>query len=185
MNKVKILYIEILRIIAAFFVIYNHTGNDGFFLFSICDVGSIQFWIYMAISIFFKFAVPVFFMISGALLLARKDESLKDLYCKRIFKIVIILFAFSALNYFIELHNLKTQIVLKDFLIRLYSDKLKVYLWYLYSYISFLVSLHAVTITVVSTILDNITESVTKAHGVPSIITISHTSFKSSNNFVI
>ena len=122
MNKVKILYIEILRIIAAFFVIYNHTGNDGFFLFSICDVGSIQFWIYMAISIFCKFAVPVFFMISGALLLARKDESLKDLYCKRIFKIVIILFAFSALNYFIELHNLKTQIVL----IRSFSEMIDI-----------------------------------------------------------
>ena len=30
----KYLYIEIMRIVAVFFVIFNHTGNKGFFLFS-------------------------------------------------------------------------------------------------------------------------------------------------------
>ena len=51
--------------------------------------------------------------------------------------------------------------------------------------LSFFVSFTADTITVESTILDNITESVTNSHGVPSIIIISHTSFSSSNKWFI
>ena len=50
---------------------------------------------------------------------------------------------------------------------------------------SLFVILYAVTITVESTILDNIIESVTSSHGVPSIIIISHTFFNSSNKFII
>ena len=50
---------------------------------------------------------------------------------------------------------------------------------------SFFVSLCAVTIIVLSAILDRITESVTNSHGVPSIIIKSQTSFKSFNNFII
>ena len=50
---------------------------------------------------------------------------------------------------------------------------------------SFLVILCAVTITVESAILDNITESVTNSLGVPSIIIISHELFKASNNPII
>lgn len=31
MNKTKKVYLEIMRIIAVFFVIFNHTSNNGFF----------------------------------------------------------------------------------------------------------------------------------------------------------
>ena len=41
------------------------------------------------------------------------------------------------------------------------------------------------SITVESTILDNITESVTNSHGVPSIMIMSHACFKSSSNLFI
>ena len=57
-EKNKIIYLEILRIIAAFFVIFNHTGNDGFFLFSLKSSNHLPFWIYAFISVFCKFAVP-------------------------------------------------------------------------------------------------------------------------------
>lgn len=34
-------HIEILRIIAAYFVIFNHTNTKGFFLFSVYERGSL------------------------------------------------------------------------------------------------------------------------------------------------
>ena len=30
----NLIHIECIRILAAYFVIFNHTGNDGFFLFA-------------------------------------------------------------------------------------------------------------------------------------------------------
>ena len=76
MKKKKLLYIEFLRAAAIFFVIFNHTATEGFLLFTKYPTDNIQYWLYLAISIFCKFAVPVYFMISGALLLG-KDEPLK------------------------------------------------------------------------------------------------------------
>lgn len=67
----KRLDIELMRIVATFFVIFNHTGDKGFFLFSLYDAHSIQYWIYLFISVFCKFSVPLFFMIAGSLLLNR------------------------------------------------------------------------------------------------------------------
>lgn len=32
-NKTKIVYLEMLRVIVIFFVIFNHTADNGFFLF--------------------------------------------------------------------------------------------------------------------------------------------------------
>lgn len=66
------IHIECIRILAAYFVIFNHTGNDGFFLFAGYDRGSLPYWLYMFISVFCKISVPLFFMIAGALLL-KKD----------------------------------------------------------------------------------------------------------------
>ena len=63
-----------MRIIAAFFVIFNHTSSVGHFLFSRYSDHSIQYWPYMLIAAFCHFSVPLFFMISGALLLGRDDE---------------------------------------------------------------------------------------------------------------
>lgn len=77
--------IECMRILAAFFVIFNHTETTGFFLFSYYDTHGIRYWLYLFISIFCKFSVPLFFMISGALMLNRISEPLKQLWHHRIF----------------------------------------------------------------------------------------------------
>lgn len=80
--KNRILYLDVLKILAILFVIYNHThmyvmpfGNLGIFirltLFSICKV-----------------AVPLFIMTSGALLLNRKT-SYKKVFTKRIVRVFI------------------------------------------------------------------------------------------------
>ena len=83
--KTKRLHIEALRVIACFFVIFNHSQQRGYFLFSAYPQNSPEFWLYMALSVFCKFSVPMFFAISGALLLT-KDESLSVIYKKRVFR---------------------------------------------------------------------------------------------------
>lgn len=67
----KHLDIELMRILACFFVIYNHTGVQGFYLFSLYDSSSSTYLMGLFLSVFCKFAVPIFFAISGALLLDR------------------------------------------------------------------------------------------------------------------
>ena len=57
----KRLDIELIRIIAVFFVIFNHTGTMGYFLFASYEPRSIQYWIYLFISVFCKISVPLFF----------------------------------------------------------------------------------------------------------------------------
>ena len=68
------LHIEALRIVAALFVLFNHTGEEGFFLFAAWPATSPLCWAYLSLSILCKAAVPLFFMASGALLLTDKRE---------------------------------------------------------------------------------------------------------------
>lgn len=140
-NNVKKIYFEVMRIFAIFFVLFNHTGNNGFFLFSLCPKESLQFWIYLFISIFCKFAVPLFFAISGALLLNREDEPLKRLWKDKILKFAVILIAISFLTAVGLIFFSSKEHTLQSCLRRFYSSNLSAQLWYLYAYLAFLMSL--------------------------------------------
>lgn len=98
MNTKKEVYLEILRIIAICFVIFNHTGLNGYWLFTQRTPGTLSFYIYLFLSLFCKFAVPLFMAISGAVLLGRKDEPVKK-NAQRIFRIVIVLVVYSFIYY--------------------------------------------------------------------------------------
>lgn len=86
-------YLDFLRIIAIFFVVYNHT--PGFYFLPYSDCGEIGYWGLLILEQVVKMAVPLFLMVTGALLLHR-EESIKDLLCKRIsrFALAIIIIAF-------------------------------------------------------------------------------------------
>ena len=117
-------------------VVFNHF-DPGFFAFSHKQQGTITYWLLLAFSIFCKFAVPIFFMISGALLL-KKDEPISVLYKKRIYKIVMVLLASSLLYFLFEkyiIDNPDTRISY------IYTENAEYHLWYLYSYIALLMSL--------------------------------------------
>ena len=111
-------------------------------LFSEFPATSMRFWIYLFISVFCKFAVPVFLAISGALVLSKSHETLKQLWFKRITKIAFIL-VFTSLLYYLYYFAYRLsafgQLSIADFLVKLYSCQISVYLWYLYLYISFLI----------------------------------------------
>lgn len=141
MKKRNLLHIEVIRIIAAYFVIFNHTTSNGFFLFAKYDRGSLPYWVYMTLSVFCKVSVPLFFMIAGALLL-RKDISLKKLWREKIARMVIVLFVFSLVMYVGTLsYSSDFHLSVIDFLKKLYMEKASFAYWYLYAYIGLLISL--------------------------------------------
>lgn len=139
--KEKYLYLEVLRIIACFFVIFNHTSYDGFFIFTQRDMGSLQFGVDLAASVCSKVAVPLFLAISGALLIARKDEPLKTILIKRVWRTIYILVIFSFLFYLIDVFRGKQVFNLLTFCKQLYESNWNGSYWYLYLYIAFLLSL--------------------------------------------
>lgn len=140
-KKEKKLYLEIMRIFACFFVIFNHTSHDGFFLFSQRTWGSAHFFIEMVPAVFCKFAVPLFFAVSGALLLQRESEPLSVTWKKRILRIVIIIFASSALYYGWACYLEGKPFQVWVWLINTYHTQISSHLWYLYAYVAFLISL--------------------------------------------
>ncbi len=139
MEKKKMVHLEALRIIAIYFVIFNHTKNNGFFLFSV-TTNPVLREIYLFMSIACKLAVPLFYMISGALLLG-KEESLGKVYKKRVLRMVITLIAMSL--FYRIYFNLKNGLAFDFmyFLEQLYGSQTYYTLWYLYSYIALLMML--------------------------------------------
>lgn len=132
--------LELMRVIACFFVIFNHTGENGFFRFSLCDSGSLRFWVYLAVSIFCKFSVPLFFMVSGALLLER-EESLGRLWRHRIGKIALVLLAWSFFYYLDEVWLGWREFRLGDFAGQFLWGNWNLSFWYLYAYLAMLMTL--------------------------------------------
>ncbi|MDO4620166.1 MAG: acyltransferase family protein, partial [Lachnospiraceae bacterium] len=138
-SKQHYIYIDFLRIFAIFWVMFNHTNTRGFFLFSITDHPAKQL-VYLFISIFCKFAVPVFFMISGSLLLP-KSESLETIFRKRILRFVMILFVIILLYWLYNKYRWGNPLEISDIFKQLYTGKGPGQLWYLYSYIAILLML--------------------------------------------
>ena len=67
----KKIYFELMRILACGLVIFNHL--KGYSLYSMSN--GIKQFIYMCLTMITRVNVPLFFMISGALLL-KKDENI-------------------------------------------------------------------------------------------------------------
>lgn len=130
----RLLHLDLLRLMAILCVIFNHTSNRGYFLFA----DSVDIWLYfpyMLGSVLCKVAVPVFFMISGALLLP-KQESLGKLFSKRILRMVVVLVLISV-PYYLWLHRAE-GLSLSSFLTYIYGNSASTSLWYLYSYVALL-----------------------------------------------
>ncbi len=139
-QKRNLVHLECMRIIAIYFVMFNHTGVNGFFLFPLAT-GSKLFPLYIFMSIFCKFAVPLFFMISGALLLGRENESVAEVWRKRILRMVVILIGISIVYQVYNCVRKGDTFVLSTFLKTLYSSRMSTALWYMYAYIAMLMML--------------------------------------------
>ncbi|GFI69855.1 O-acetyltransferase WecH [Lachnospiraceae bacterium] len=145
MSQRKKIYLEATRIIAILLVIFNHT--DGFIYFTLpCSVIT---WIYsMFFAIICRVAVPLFFMVSGALLLT-KEESFSKLIKRRIARILIVLAAISLLYYLFDIARGRIEgYGIRDFVFRLSTNGIRDSFWFLSTYISVLILLPIIRKTV-------------------------------------
>ena len=139
------IYLEVIRILACYMVVFNHTEENGFLLYMFQDSHKLIYWMYHFISVFVKANVPLFVMVSGALLF-NKEESAKDIYTKRIPRMLMILIIFSFISH-IELlaifsGEIWSKLSIKDFFLTIYTSyQYNWSYWYLYGYIAFLMVL--------------------------------------------
>ena len=138
-ERKKIIYIEVLRAIAVLFVIFNHTKQYGYVRFTLCDPGTVQYWFYMFFSVITGISVPLFYTISGSVLIG-KNETIGHVWKKRIFKYALALLVFSLIMYLWKTNDIGSFSI-PSFLHQTYSEGVIVPYWFLYSYIGYLIGL--------------------------------------------
>lgn len=137
-NRLHFYYMDALRIFACLAVIFNHTNERGFMRLSTDDLGSISFFIDVVMSTACKVGVPLFFMMSGALLI-KKEEPLKKTLM-RIPRILFDLVLFTFLYYIVDAWLLGQEFSVSSTLTIMLASNYW-HLWYLYAYIVLVISL--------------------------------------------
>ena len=125
---------DILRIFACFMVIVNHTNSWVFMTYFPSASG------HLSLSLFFisKTAVPIFFMISGALLLGKRD-TYRIAYGKRAFRIFLDILVFSIISFCITNHGFNGFSF--DTIRSMINNPIITPYWYLYSYLGIMLML--------------------------------------------
>lgn len=128
----RIIHLEFMRIVACFLVIVNHTTGS---LLGERDLG-VTWFIGLIYFFICKIAVPLFLMISGAVLLEKMDSSRKSI--QRILKNGIPFFIASAGYYIYYGVKSETPIRVSDFFLKLLQSQRTNAFWYFYLYLGLL-----------------------------------------------
>lgn len=126
MNKQRIVFLDYLRLIAAFAVIVVHIVAQKWYSTS---VDSLEWQIFNCYDSIVRWAVPVFVMISGALFLG-KEHSVKRIYTKNIFRIVVTFVFWSAIYILLDSLLLNTNYSFKEMVTNFLIGKY--HLWFLF-----------------------------------------------------
>lgn len=131
-------HFDAMRIIAILLVLYNHL--PAYHLFHNGEGAALVGG--MAMSILTRINVPLFAMLSGALLLGR-TESYADLWRKRISRMLLVVVIFEAAIYVEFYFTRDYECTLRSFLYGMFGGSLKGFTsyWFLYAYLGFLVML--------------------------------------------
>lgn len=138
-TKDKTVYYELCRITAIFCIMYQHTGGRGADAWMYTESA----WVYsmsLVGRIVSSIGVPLFWMVSGALLLPKK-ESWKRVYGKRVPRIVGALVIFSVIRYFYLCMVENQKALVGDFFRRFYTQGIFLPYWFLYEYLGILLVL--------------------------------------------
>lgn len=140
-NQGRKIYLDILRIIAIFLVLFTHSGEDGNKLYRIVSERRLQI-AYIMLDCFRTINNLILFMISGALLLG-KNEGIVTIWRKRILRFLICLLFFSYVQVIWEYYSSSDIIGINiwETFKALINKPVWFSYWYLYRYICFLVML--------------------------------------------
>ena len=135
----KKLHIEMLRIIAVVMVVLNH--SDLYYTYYTNTDSVLTFSVSLLLSCICRINVPLFMMITGALLIP-KAESWSVIFKKRISRMLVVLVAFSALMYGLQCFAWNQDIFsAMAFAEKLLKNEIQTSYWYLYEYIGILMML--------------------------------------------
>ncbi len=138
--KKREIWLDILRVIAAFLVIVNHTNSD---VFQSVTPAEGTWWLSIAWYALCKIAVPLFVMVSGAVLLGRQDSFGKCL--ARLGRTVGALLAFSYLYFlhdaWIHYGLWPRALRLDVFFQQVWTQQIADSFWYLYFYAGLMLAL--------------------------------------------
>lgn len=133
MKEEKVFYINALRVFAMFSMIMLHVSASNFYA---VDVNSLDWMTFNFFDSLVRHAVPIFFMISGCMLLDNKRElSYGKLYKVKIFRLVSA-FSFWSIVYILVLQyfkytNTNEWYTLKEFVIMFFAGRY--HLWFLFT----------------------------------------------------
>ncbi|MCQ2519371.1 MAG: acyltransferase [Lachnospiraceae bacterium] len=139
-TKEKKVYLELIRIIAIFLVLYCHTGEYGHHFYMSAE-GQFNYYLSIFLAAVCQISVPLFFMISGATLL-NKDEKISYLLKHRVLKMVIYILIFVSFQYYWNIRYMDGISFDLHYALKLsWSGGAITQQWYLYAYLEFLLVL--------------------------------------------
>lgn len=154
--NLRIKYLDVLKTIAIIGVVVIHSAAP---LVDNYSVGSYDWWTGNIYDSIFRTCVPLFFMVSGALLLNRDTISLKDFYLKKTLPLILA-FVFWSTVYFIQ-RNIpySESFTLNNYIKSMISGNIFGRLWFLYT----IIGLYLVT-PFIKTFVKNASEKELKAY---------------------
>ena len=135
----RYVHLDILRVLAICGVLFIHSGDYGIYRY-VTSESRFVFWLGSFFVAVIQYCVPLFFIISGALLL-KKQESLSYVLKHRALRIVIVIAILVLIQYvrlkiaYPESYNLFIYIQM------LYEGALQTEYWFLFEYLGFLLVL--------------------------------------------
>lgn len=141
MTKQRRTDLDMLRILACFLVIFNHL--PGFALYMTAST-ALKTWVYMIPAMITKINVPIFFMISGTLLLTDRQETYSTILKKRFLRILYALMAATLALYLVTIIRRSQSFSLLQYIRYVLGESVDIggrAYWYLYCYLGFLLLL--------------------------------------------
>ena len=138
-RKEKIVYLEILRVIAIFGVVLCHTENFGVHHY-VETANAVNYWFGIFLASVVQYCIPLFFMISGAVLLDRQ-ESIGYVYRHRVLRMAVVTVLVSLLQYVWNYRGHLDSMDFKGYLRLLYEGNVSGPIWFLFAYLSLLMVL--------------------------------------------
>ena len=129
-------YIDVLRILAIFSVILLHCNTN---FFPIASLYPQREWLLAnCINAISRFGVPIFFMISGYLLLSEdSSNNIGKFYKKRLLRILPPFFIWNMVYYVILCIKGQARPFPYDFFLRMMHQSISYHFWFVYMIISF------------------------------------------------
>lgn len=127
----RIIWIDFLKVLAAFFVVLLHSTSPILYEYGNIDIDIWKMGNY--VDSFVRQAVPLFFMISGVLLLNKSYENLYLFFKKRFIKVIIPLLFWSIIYILFRKYIINQDIDIVKQLILMLLYPQYYHLWFLYT----------------------------------------------------